>query len=218
MILFCADNHYDTHPGRVLYASIRDRYPIDFFEDDWSGFAGLAVGKYNLLMLNMIGGTCDVPPPDMRAEAVVKNYLAGGGSLLLLHGSSAAFSRCDWWRPLVGYRWVRPDDPDGCPPSTHPVRPYTVQVVPAAHPLAGRLQPLQLPEDEIYINLEARGPAEVLMQTTTDEGTFVQAYACNTPWGGKILAFLPGHRPEVVSHPGVVANICLMLDELLKEE
>ena len=37
--------------------------------------------------------------------------------LLLLHGSSAAFWHWDWWRRIVGYRWVRGNDPDGIPAS-----------------------------------------------------------------------------------------------------
>jgi len=34
MILFAADNHYDTHAGRVLYDEIKDAYDLEFHEDE----------------------------------------------------------------------------------------------------------------------------------------------------------------------------------------
>ena len=216
MILFAADRHYGVHPGRVLYEAIQGDYEIDFYEDDWSCFEQADLkGKYDLLMLNMIADTCDVPPPGEAAEKNVRAYVEAGGNLLLLHGSSAAFWHWDWWRPLVGYRWVRPNDPDGIERSTHPKRPYTVAVAKSRHPLCAGLQEVDLPEDEIYINLEQMGPAMTLMTTKTDEGTFVQCYESQTPWSGTVLSYIPGHRPDVVSDPRMVTNCRTLIDYLL---
>ena len=36
MILFAADNHYNTHAGSVLYDAIKDDFDIRFFEDEVS--------------------------------------------------------------------------------------------------------------------------------------------------------------------------------------
>lgn len=216
MILFAADRHYDVHPGRVLYQAIQDTYAIEFHEDDWSCFEQADLkDRYDLLMLNMIAGTCDVPPPGAAAEPHVRAYVEAGGNLLLLHGSSAAFWPWDWWRPLPGFRWVRGNDPDGIPASTHPKRPYQVKVAKTRHPLCDRLQEVDLPEDEIYIELEQTCPTLTLMQTTTVEGTFPQCYLCWTPFGGTIAGYLPGHRPDVVGDPRMVANVRILLDYLL---
>jgi len=217
MIVFAADNHYGTHAGAALYECIRDAYDIAFCEDDFSllGDADL-MGRCTLLMLNMIAGTCGVDPPGPEAETHVRAYVRRGGHLLLLHGSSAAFWHWDWWRPLVGHRWVRPDDPDGVPQSEHPTRPYRVNVAKCPHPLCALLKDMALPEDEIYMRLEQTCPATTLMETTTGEGTFVQCYETVTPAGGTVIGFLPGHRPHVVTCGVMLANVRVLIDYLLE--
>ena len=215
-IVFAADNHYGQHPGAVLYGAIGEAYDIAFFEDDWSGLAdGKLMGACDLLMLNMISGSCGVDPPGREAQWQVATYLQGGGNVLLLHGASAAFWQWDWWPPIVGHRWVRPDDPDGFPPSAHPVRAYRLEVSTSRHPLCESLQPADVPEDEIYTHLEQTCPTTWLMQTTTDEGTFVQCYEAATPGGGTLIGFLPGHRPEVAGSDVMVANARVLIDYLL---
>jgi hypothetical protein len=213
MILFAADNHYETHAGRVLYDCMANDYEIDFYEDDWSCFETSNLSdRYALIVLNLIAGACKVPPPTPAAEANVRAYLETGKPMLLLHGASAAFWSCDWWRPLVGFRWVRPDDPDGFTRSDHPRIPYTVQVSKSRHPLCRTLQDVSLPEDELYINLEQTCPASVLMETKTEFGTFPMCYEVRSPWGGSIAAYIPGHDADVVRLPGNVANCRALID------
>ncbi len=217
MILFAADNHYGTRPGATLLAHIKDSFPIRFFEDDWSCFHTPPFpDDCELLILNMIAGTGDTPSPGAEAEAGVRAYVEGGGNMLLLHGSSAAFWHWDWWRPLVGFRWVRGNDADGFEPSTHPKRPFRLDIAKCRHELCNQLQAIDLPEDEIYINLEQTCPTTVLMTTTTDEGTFPQCYECTTSWGGTILGYLPGHRPDVVGDERMVANCRVLIEHLLR--
>lgn len=215
-IVFAADNHYDQHPGTVLYERICYAYDIAFFEDDWAALADEdLMGRCELLVLNMISGSCGVDPPGREAQWQVATYLQGGGNMLLLHGASAAFWQWDWWRPIVGHRWVRGDDPDGFDSSHHPVRPYRVDVAKSRHPLCETLQPMDLPEDEIYTGLEQTCPTTWLMQTTIDEGTFVQCYEATTPGGGTLIGFVPGHRPHVVGSDIMVANVRILIDYLL---
>lgn len=215
MILFAADNHYGAHSGRTLYQQLADAYPIDFSEDDWSCFLGEPLeDRYQLLILNLIADTCGVPAPCAESGAAVKAYLEAGRPMLLLHGASAAFWHEDWWRPIVGYRWVRNHDPDGSPASHHPTRPYTVVPSIGRHPLIQRLAPLKLPADEIYMALEQTCPTVTLLETTTDEGTFPQAYECVSPWGGRIIGYLPGHASQVVSQSGLVDHVRVLMEDL----
>ena len=216
MIFFFADNHYNSFPGREIYKQLKTDYDLNFHEDDWSAMeAEDFADKCDLLILNMIGDTCDVAHPSALAEKQILKYAENGGSFLLLHGSSAAFWQWDWWREIVGFRWVRPNDPDGVAPSTHPKKPYKIEVSKCQHELCKKLKTIELPEDEIYTELEQTCPATILMQTTIEEGTFPQAYECTTPWGGTILGYLPGHNVEVTSSPEFIYNIKVLLDSLM---
>jgi hypothetical protein len=216
MILFAADNHYGTHPGKVLHEQISDSYDIRFFEDDWSCFEDQSLmASCDLLVLNMISGCCDIPAPGQQGIDNVRAYCEAGGSLLLLHGASAAFWQCDWWRPIVGHRWVRGNDPDGFEPSTHPRQPYTITPAKCRHSLCAQLQVMELPEDEIYTELEQTCPTMVLMTTEVNGKTYPQCYETTSPWGGRILGFLPGHDEAAVRTHALVANCRLLIDSLL---
>lgn len=220
MIDFFADNHYDAYPGRVIFEHLpkRLRRRIRFDEDDWSRLeAGDWLGDSELVVLHLIGGTCGVEHPGAGAERAMRAWCEKGGALLLLHGASAAFWQWPWWRLLVGRRWVRPKDPDGVAPSTHPKHPYWVVPARCRHMLAGRLVPLELPCDEIYTDLEEVSPTMTLMETRIEEGTFPQCFEARTPWGGRVLSFLPGHIPEVAGDPALVADIAILIDYLLEE-
>lgn len=200
MLYFFADNHYGAHCGAVLAKELETEFPLTFYEDDWRD---LATGEWRrdcqVLMLNLIGGTCDVPPPSQQAAEEVRGYLEQGGNMLLLHGASAAFWQWEWWRRLPGFRWVRPGDPDGVEASIHPTLPYTLERAKCRHPLVRRLpERVDIPEDELYIQLEQTGPAMVLMEVQALGRSWPQCAIMQSPWGGKIVEFIPGHRPEAV--------------------
>jgi hypothetical protein len=215
MIAFFADNHFGARPGFHLHEKIRDNYSIEFREDDLTDLPGLlSRDDCRMLVMNWISDTGDNPHPGPEIEVPLKTYLQSGRPLLLVHGGSAAFSNWSWWRELVGLRWVRENDPDGFSPSTHPVRPYSVKVAKTSHPLAGELEPFDLPTDEIYTELEQTCPITVIMETTTTEGTFPQAYVARSPWGGKIAGFIPGHCPEAFESPALIKNIRAIMDWL----
>lgn len=212
MIYFFSDNHYDAHPGKQIFKAlpVELKEQISFFEDDWSVLENQSwEDECNLLILNMIGDTCGVSYPEKGLEHV-ERYIKNGGNVLLLHGSSAAFWKSSWWRKLVGFRWVRPNDPDGVVPSTHPIVPFEVKTIrEAKHPLALVLNDFSLPADEVYINLEQNREGIVLMETTIAEGTFPQCMIVPTEFGGELVHFLPGHK--YASASGCMATITEMV-------
>lgn len=217
MILYVADSHYGAHPGLHSYGEIASAYPeMRFTEDDWSVFTRHDLAAdCDLLILNMIAGTCDIPSPDAQAASAVKAYCRTGKPLLLLHGGSASFWPYRWFRDLCGFRWVRPNDPDGVVASSHPVEPYVVRGAKTSHPLAKRLVEMELPEDEIYTRLEQREPMWVLMTTTLADGTYPQCTESSTQWGNRVVNFLPGHSPAVTRHPLYIRNLKTIIDDLL---
>lgn len=216
MIYFVADDHLGVRPGAMLHQVLCERYRMAFYENDLSCFASPDFARdCQLLVLNVIAGigTTRFAGPD--EERGVRAYLETGKPVLLLHGATAAFWHWDWWRPIVGYRWVRANDPDGVATSYHAVKPYCVEVAKSRHPLCRKLQRMDLPEDEVYIWLEQTCPTMTLMETTVVEGIFPQCWEAMTPWGGRLIGFPPGHRKEVVQDETFVANISALIDDLL---
>ena len=163
----------------------------------------------------MIGTTCNLPHPGKEAEKAVKQWCEKGGNILLLHGSSAAFWQWQWWRNIVGFRWVRPGDPDNVVSSTHPVAPYSLRVKKVRHPLAAELVACDLPTDEIYTELEQVSPAMILMDTVVNGDVYPQCVETITPWGGKMVSFLPGHAAQVTTSENIIANISAIIDYLM---
>jgi hypothetical protein len=199
------------HLPEALRANIR------FVENDWSLLeSGEWLDDCDLLVLNLIGGSCDIPHPGAGAERAVRSYCEHGGNALLLHGSSAAFWQWDWWRQIVGFRWVRPNDPDNIPRSVHPTKPYALRLTKCRHPLMAQLQPFELPSDELYTELEQVCPTMVMMDTAISEGVYPQCFENLTPWGGKFIGFLPGHRPEATGSPALIHNITALINYLRK--
>ncbi len=220
MLYFFADDHYETHAGRCLHEQLPAelRAHTVFTENDWAVLEG---GGWDadceLLILHCIGGTCGQPLPAGGAELAVKRYLARGGNILLLHGSSAAFWHWSWWRRIVGLRWVRPNDPDGVTPSTHPHAPCRVVPVPSDHPLSRRLKPFGLVEDEVYINLQKVTPVTVLMTTEVAGKTYPQCFETRLESGSRVLSFLPGHLEVNVRNPILAEDVALLVQELSRQ-
>lgn len=219
MIYFFADDHYDAFPGRNIYENLPEEWKkkIVFQENDWTGLqSGSWVDDCDLLILHLIGATCNLPHPDSNGEKAVKAWCERGGNILLLHGASAAFWQWEWWRKLPGCRWVRPNDPDGVAPSTHPTAPYKVTLTKARHPLSSLLAEMDLPKDEIYTELENVNYCIYLMETIVNGKSFVQCCETLTPWGGKMVNFTPGHNKEVTGSPVYIRNIITLMEYLLK--
>ena len=221
MIYFFADDHYNVHPGKVIFEHLPDdrKSGIRFFENDWTVLESASwLNDCELLILNLIGTTCNLPHPGPGAEKAVRQWCEKGGNILMLHGSSAAFWQWEWWRTIVGFRWVRGNDPDGFPASFHPHEPYKVVRAKCRNPLVEKLIEMDLPQDEIYTGLEQTRPMWTLMTTTISSGTFPQCTESSTPWGGRVINFLPGHLPAVTRHVDFVANVKLLIDDLLARE
>ncbi|MBQ4315052.1 MAG: ThuA domain-containing protein [Lentisphaeria bacterium] len=217
MKLFVADDHYKAFPGRNQYECISGTYSdMIFRENDWSVFTEFDLAKEcDLLILNMIADTCGLPVPTPEQAEAVKRYLETGKNLLLLHGASSAFWPYEWYRKLVGIRWVRGKDPDGVEASFHPKEPYCVKVAKVRHELAEKLVEMDFTiEDEIYCSLEQVTPITTLMETTISLGTSPQCTESFTPWGGKVINFLPGHRSEVTRDERLIANLKTLIDYL----
>lgn len=219
MIYFFADDHFQKFCGRNIYKRLPDmlKKRIFFSENDPEYLeSGIWEKDCELLILHVIGGTGGIPLPSDGAERAMLRYCISGRPMLLLHGSSAAFWHWDWWRKIAGLRWVRPEDPDHVPKSVHPHHPCRVEVAKVRHELARQLKPFDLPEDEIYIELEQTSPVAILMSTHIEEGIYPQCAECIGPAGAKIISFIPGHIPAAFEVPELTGNIATIIQYLLR--
>ena len=214
MICFFADNHYNSHAGRNIFQHLPEdlKKATLFCEDD---FTHLEEGSWekncDLLVLHLIGGTCSLPHPGAGAEKAVRAYCERGGNMLLLHGSSAAFWQWPWWRTVTGLRWVRPNDPDGVEKSVHPTGACSLRLCKSRHPLIEKLRPFDLPEDEVYTELEQTSPVLFLMEGIINGERYPQCCESTTPWGGKVINFIPGHKEICVNTPALSENVEILL-------
>lgn len=208
-ILFLADNHYGSLGGRNIHQALRDRFPFHFVEDsDYVDYLEAGdLERHSALVTCAIGSTCDIPHASDKAGLALRKWLETGVPVVLLHGGSASFWKWDWWRRMVGLRWVRGQDPDGVEASFHPVEPYSLQATSSSHPLAQRLRSFDVPEDEIYLKLEQTLPLEVLLETEYDGVRYPMAYATTSTWNNPVFGYLPGHHSQAVLHPSNLANI-----------
>lgn len=220
MICFFSDSHFEKHCGAQLFRQLPEdlKARTVFTENEWDI---LEKGEWEpdceLLILNMIATTCGQPHPGSGAESAVRRYVERGGNILMLHGSSAAFWQWQWWREVCGFRWVRPGDPDEVERSVHPVRTFTTVKSKCRHVLMPELKPFTLADDEIYIRCEQTLPMTVLMETTTDEGTYPQCVECINPYGGKQIVFLPGHKIESFENQDFISNNIALIRYLLNK-
>ena len=221
MIFFFADNHYNTHPGKNIFQALPEdlKKEIVFAEDDLTLLEeGSWEKECDLLILHLIGGTCALPHAGSGAESAVKKYCERGGDLLLLHGSSAAFWQWPWWRTITGLRWVRPNDPDNVERSVHPTGACSLSVCKCRHELAEKLIPFDLPEDEVYTALEQTSPAMFLMEGSVNGEKYPQCSESFTPWGGRVINFIPGHKEICATAPALVANVAILIRYLTERK
>lgn len=218
MRLFIADNHYDIHPGAVIQREWKKQFGIEsrFYEDDLESFLEIDPADVDLLILNHIGDTCGVDHAGSEAEQWMKQYLESGKPVFLQHGSSAAFWKWDWWRTLVGFRWVRPNDPDGVEKSTHPHVEVFLRKTKARHPLTATIREFKMPEDELYIDLEYVCPAQVLVEADYEGKSYPMLFETKGPKGNKMVTYLPGHRETTLTHPDFLHN-CVEILKYLEE-
>ena len=60
------------------------------------------------------------------------------------------------------------------------------------------------------------GPVTVLMTTEVDGKTYPQCFEAQSVSGGRIVSFLPGHLEANVRNPTLVANVAMLVWNLIE--
>jgi type 1 glutamine amidotransferase len=109
--------------------------------------------------------TCDVRPSE-RAQHTIRDWVAGGGRMVALHGTNSALDQTPegWAAPRDVPLWI---DTLGSQFVAHPpIAPYTVDNVAPDHWLVEGVEPFEA-TDELYLNdYPDRAALTPLLQTT----------------------------------------------------
>ena len=174
-VLICGGVWHDMDFARLELLKLLGEDPCvrtRVFED-YENVAAIAAADI------LITYTCDVTP-SLKAQEVLRDWLAKGGRWYALHGTNSVLRLLDsgphaglWdaprWAPLMmdllGSQFI----------SHPPIVPYRVTVADPAHPLVAGVEPFDT-TDELY-HLETHGDLHVLLETEcTEPGTgFVEA-------------------------------------------
>lgn len=155
----------------------------------------------DLVVLNLANG---VPGPEDATDAewepiweMFDEYVAGGGSLLVLHLSIAAFDADEAWSRRLGGAWVQGT-------SMHPpIADSHVRVHAGAHPIVMDVVDFDV-HDEMYSYLDVQ-PASSVLATHHYEGRDHALAWATEAGGGRIVYDALGHGVEAYDSAGRVA-------------
>ena len=127
------------------------RMNVDVLEDPYQ-LDSIELGRYNVIFLHF--NNWEKPDPSKKAEENLKQFVAEGGGLALMHFASGAFRNWTEFTKLAGKVWDREN--------THDRRgPFLVEIVDTLHPITGRMESYET-DDELYIGLTGNQPVQVL--------------------------------------------------------
>ena len=131
--------------------------------------------------------------PDAHMDAMI-NYMAGGGSMFVLHVSTICFDTQPRWHDVMGggWTWGRSHHP--------PFGPITVKLTDQGKALSGGPAEFEL-LDEAYHNLDAKSDCKVLATSEIEEGPQPIAWV-RTFGKGRVAVDALGHDARSINAPG----------------
>lgn len=152
--------------------------------------ASTDLGRYDVLVLHWMNW--EKPDPGPPAREGLREFVAGGKGLVLIHFACGAFQDWPEFRAIAGRVY------DPALPPHDPYGPFRVDIVQPSHPLVSGLPAFET-ADELYTCLAGEAPVEVLATarskvTGRDEPmALVHAYGegrvFQTPLGHDVAAF-----------------------------
>ena len=112
-----------------------------------------ALRRYDAVVLHFMNW--EVPAPGEAARENLRQFVAGGHGLVLVHFACGAWQDWPEFKNLAGRAWnpkLRPHDPRG---------PFTVHIADPTHPVTAGLKDFPT-DDELYTCLDGESPIHVL--------------------------------------------------------
>ncbi len=163
--------------------------------DDPAYLASPEIHERDVLVLHFMDWK--VPDPGPKARANLKQYVAKGGGLVLVHFACGAFQEWPEFEKIVGRVWdpkLRGHDPRGL---------FRVDICNHAHAATKGIESFDT-FDELYTCLRGNTPIEVLAEATSkvDKKDYPMAFVLR--YGkGRVFSTTLGHDVRAFKAPGV---------------
>lgn len=127
------------------------RMKVDTLTDIYA-LSSFDLSRYDVVYLNF--NNWKKPDPDAKAEDNLKQFVARGGGLIVVHFASGSFESWSDFVKLAGKVWDRRNTHD-------PRGPFRVEIVDTTHPITQGLTSFDT-DDELYICLTGNEPVQLL--------------------------------------------------------
>jgi type 1 glutamine amidotransferase len=171
--------------GRIVTYTVEDPHFLD----------SAAVARYDVIVLHFMNW--QVPSPGEAARANLKQLIADGRGLVLVHFACGAWQDWPEFWDLAGRVWdpnLRGHDPRG---------PFRVDIADPDHPITRGLEPFDT-DDELYTCLAGDRPVTVLAtaKSKVDGKDYPIAFVFD--YGkGRVFHCVLGHDAKALSVPAV---------------
>ncbi len=160
-----------------------------------------AIQKYDVVILHF--QTWEQPGPGERARENLRQFVAGGKGLVLVHFACGAWHN-EWpeFEKIAGRVWFG-QDPGPGKRQHDPYGPFRVEFPEPANPIVQGMTPFDT-QDELYTCLTGSHPIEVVAQAKSKVDGQYYPMAFISKYGeGRTFHSVLGHDVKALSTPGV---------------
>jgi len=202
-VLIVTGMDHPAHNWRATTPALQEelgkdpRFKVEVIEDPYQ-LESANLKKHDAVFLHF--NNWMKPDPGEKAQANLKNFVTGGGGLVLLHFACGAFSNWTEFPALAGKVWDRKNTHD-------PRGPFRVEVVDRQHPITQKLESFDT-DDELYICLTGEQPVELLAQARSKKTGRDHPMAFALIYGkGRVFHTSLGHDARAIQMPGTAELI-----------
>lgn len=192
-----AHNWRETTPALKAELGKDPRMKVEVLEDPYQ-LESADLARHDVVFLHF--NNWQKPDPSDKAKENLRQFVASGGGLAVLHFACGAFH--DWaeFPKLAGRVWDRKNTHD-------PRGPFRVEVVNRSHPVTKSMNSFGT-DDELYTCLAGDAPVELLAHARSKKTGTDQPMAFTLGYGkGRVFHTPLGHDARAIHFPGAAELI-----------
>ncbi len=173
------------------------RMKVEVLEDPYR-LDSVELKRYDVVFLNF--NNWQKPDPGAKAEENLKQFVARGGGLVLMHFACGAFGNWSEFPNLAGRVWDRKNTHD-------PLGYFRVELVNKLHPVTSGMESYDT-DDELYICLTGDKPVELLAEARSKITGYSHPMAFVFTYGkGRVFHTTLGHNAYAIHVAGTAELI-----------